>query len=182
MCLESGCRMVHHPTDCSFTIRGTNDSRFSATSVYPWLKIVKLWRSIKRVLPVPDSFFTSHFFFFFFFFLCVLSEPPKLPRLNDGVLFYNDVTMFNSLCTFCGNCGKGTFLCHFSLKLWKWHGGVMVSYDSQTTFGACEILFVNLFTSRVSGRGHRIGAVCVCVCVCLSVRTLTTELFDLWPW
>ncbi len=35
-------------------------------------------------------------------------------------------------------------------------------------------------TSRVSGRGHRIGAVCVSVCV--SVRTLTTEPFDLWPW
>ncbi len=42
-----------------------------------------------------------------------------------------------------------------------------------------------LFTSRVSGRGHRIGAVCVCVCVCVcvsvcpSVCTLTTEPFDL---
>ncbi len=33
-----------------------------------------------------------------------------------------------------------------------------------------------LFTSRVSGRGHRIGAVCVCVCV--SVCALTTEPFD----
>ncbi len=30
------------------------------------------------------------------------------------------------------------------------------------------------FTSRVSGRGHRIGA--VCVCVCLSVSTLTAEM------
>ncbi len=38
-----------------------------------------------------------------------------------------------------------------------------------------------IITSRVSGRGHRIGAVCVCVCVCVcvSVRTLTAEPFDL---
>ncbi len=32
-------------------------------------------------------------------------------------------------------------------------------------------------TSRVSGRGNRIGPVCVCVCV--SVSTLTAEPFDL---
>ncbi len=36
-----------------------------------------------------------------------------------------------------------------------------------------------IFTSRVSGRGHRIGAVCVCVCV--SVNTLTAKPFDLRP-
>ncbi len=35
----------------------------------------------------------------------------------------------------------------------------------------------NVFTSRVSGRGHRIGAVFLSVCVC--VCTLTAELFDL---
>ncbi len=28
---------------------------------------------------------------------------------------------------------------------------------------------VLIFTSRVRGRGHRIGSVCLCVCVCLSV-------------
>ncbi len=33
-----------------------------------------------------------------------------------------------------------------------------------------------LFTSRVSGRGYKNGA--VCVCVCQSVSTLTAELFD----
>ncbi len=32
-----------------------------------------------------------------------------------------------------------------------------------------------IFTSRVSSRGHRIGA----VCVCLSVSTLIAEQFDL---
>ncbi len=37
-----------------------------------------------------------------------------------------------------------------------------------------------IFTSRVSGRGHRIGA--VCVCVFLSVSTLKAEPFDLRPW
>ncbi len=38
------------------------------------------------------------------------------------------------------------------------------------------------FTYRVSGWGHRIGAVCVCVCVsvCVCVCALKTELFDLW--
>ncbi len=41
--------------------------------------------------------------------------------------------------------------------------------------------YPNFFTSRVSGRGYRIGAVflCVCVCVCVSVSTLTAEPFDL---
>ena len=34
-----------------------------------------------------------------------------------------------------------------------------------------------IITSRVSGRGHRIGAACVCV----SVSTLTTDPFDLRP-
>ncbi len=33
-----------------------------------------------------------------------------------------------------------------------------------------------LFTSRVSGRGHRIGAVCVCVCVCVSALSRLNRL------
>ena len=43
-----------------------------------------------------------------------------------------------------------------------------------------------LFTSRVSGRGYRNGAVCVsvcvceCVCVCVFVSALTAESFDIW--
>ncbi len=38
----------------------------------------------------------------------------------------------------------------------------------------------DIITSRVSGRGYRIGAMflCVYVCVCLSVSTLTAEPFD----
>ena len=30
-------------------------------------------------------------------------------------------------------------------------------------------MYTNIFTSHISGRGNRIGPVCVCVCVCLSV-------------
>ena len=37
-----------------------------------------------------------------------------------------------------------------------------------------------LVTSRISSRGHRIGAVHVCVCLCDS--TLMAKLFDPWPW
>ena len=39
-------------------------------------------------------------------------------------------------------------------------------------------------TSRVSGRGHRIGVISLCVSVslCLCVSTLTAKPFDLWPW
>ncbi len=39
----------------------------------------------------------------------------------------------------------------------------------------------NIVTSRVSGRGHRTGAVfsCVCLSVCASMNTLTAEPFDL---
>ena len=34
-----------------------------------------------------------------------------------------------------------------------------------------------IFTSCVSDRGHRIGAIFLCVCVCLCVNTLTAKLF-----
>ena len=37
--------------------------------------------------------------------------------------------------------------------------------------------FFDIFTSRVSGPGHRMGA--VCECVSLSVSTLTAKPFDL---
>ncbi len=42
---------------------------------------------------------------------------------------------------------------------------------------------ISFITSRVSGRGHRIGAVCECVCVCVSALSLPNCLtydLDLW--
>ncbi len=45
------------------------------------------------------------------------------------------------------------------------------------------ILMLTIITSRVSGRGHRIGAVCVCVSVCLSALSRLNRLtYDLDFW
>ncbi len=41
------------------------------------------------------------------------------------------------------------------------------------------VLKHNIFPSRVSGRGYKIGPVCVCVCVCPSVSALTDEPFEI---
>ena len=57
-------------------------------------------------------------------------------------------------------------------------GGALTNPHKQTQVGPILLprlltqeVIRQIITSRVSGRGHRIGAVflCVCVCVCLSV-------------
>ncbi len=46
---------------------------------------------------------------------------------------------------------------------------IMVTFQPKTRFTVLLPYGINFFTSRVSGRGYKNGAVCVCVCVCLSV-------------
>ena len=49
--------------------------------------------------------------------------------------------------------------------------------DRMFTFQYLSMWLCLFITSRVSGRGHRIGPISVCVCVSLS--TLTAKPFDL---
>ncbi len=50
-------------------------------------------------------------------------------------------------------------------------------YNKLQSLKQIGVILFWLVTSRVSGRGHRIGAVFLCVCVCQ--HSLTAEPFDL---
>ncbi len=66
-----------------------------------------------------------------------------------------------------------------AVRNWPVNHGISDFYVLDSLFSVvCKCYFV--ITSRVSGRGYRIGAVFLCVCV--SVSTLTAEPFDLRPW
>ena len=62
-------------------------------------------------------------------------------------------------------------------------GFFMLLVQGRSYLHTLHSAWVVLITSRVSGRGYRIGpvrlSVCVCVCVCVSVSSLATEPLNL---